>query len=357
MPGEEWYSPAGSREIDATGGGGTRTRDTRLMKPGVAGWPAKPGSPSKSVSAWTHPSDAELRAMLVGTPDGGACRSSSMNLLQLLDAYLAEREASPRYVESLRRTVRKAASYGLISTCQLEPASVNDFLRRLDLSPTTRGNIRRELLTLWRFAFEQAFTEIAPIRVMRIKQTRKPPSAWDYAALSRLLAAAEADERPVSRRCKLPWSLVMRAWIAVGFDTALRFTDILLLHQRGISNGCVSVNAAKTGKVTVRGLSPYSQAAVAELLRHSPDGSVFRWCVTRRRMLLKWKSFLAENKFTGSSRWLRRSAATYVESERPGSASHFLSHSNPALARLHYVDPTMLAVPSGPRPIKPHQLQ
>lgn len=291
--------------------------------------------------------------MILGTPNGGAHRSSSMTLPQLLDAYLAEREASPRYVESLRRTVRKSASYGLVLVCQLEPAGVNDFLRRLDLSATTRGNIRRELMTLWRFAFEQAYTDVAPIRVMRIKQARRPPSAWDYTALRRLLAAAESDGRPVSARCRqMAWSAVMSAWIAVGFDTALRFTDILELKSSDISNGCIAITAAKTGKVTVRHLSQYSQAAIAALLSVSPDGTVFKWCVTRRRMLLKWKSFLKENQCKGSSRWLRRSAATYVEAENPGSATHFLSHSNPALARLHYVDPTLLAVPRGPSPLR-----
>lgn len=354
MPGELWYSPAGSREIDATGGGGTRTRDTRLMKPESARlveWSAYAAQSRSSPPAGMPPS-LEVCAMFAKMLGCTREPVSSMSLLQLLDAYLAEREASPRYVESLRRTIRKAASYGLVSTCQLEPSAVNEFLRGLGLSATTRGNIRRELLTLWRFAFEQAYTDCAPIRVMRIKQSRKPPAAWDYAALRNLLAAAESDERPISTRCKMQWSAVMSAWIAVGFDTALRFTDILMLQASDISNGCVAITAAKTGKVTVRRLSPYSQAAIASLLAASPDGTVFRWCVTRRRMLLKWKSFLKENQCKGSSRWLRRSAATFVEVERPGSATHFLSHSNPALARLHYLDQTLLAIPDGPKPIR-----
>ncbi len=277
---------------------------------------------------------------------------TSMLLTSVLNAYLAEREASPRYTESLRRTVRKATIYGLVSTCQLDPPTVNDFLRSLDLSPTTRGNIRRELLTLWRYAFEQAYTDVAPLRIMRIKQPRRPPAAWDLETLRRLLVAAESDARPISSRVSHPWSLVMPAWITVGFDTALRFTDILLLRQRNVANGCVVVTATKTGKSTVRALSAYSQQAIASLLQHSPDGSVFSWAVTRRRMLLKWKHFLLENKASGSSRWLRRSSATYVERQKPGSAPTFLSHSNPALARLHYIDPTLLDLPTGPEPIR-----
>lgn len=285
-----------------------------------------------------------------GSPAGEM--ASSMRMSCLLDRYLREREASPRYEESLRRTVRKAASYGLLLVCQLTPETANDFLRSLDLSPTTRGNIRRELLTLWRYAFDEGITDSQPVRVMRIKQRRAPPMAWDYDTLTRLLDSAESDRRWISTRVAMPWSLVMPAWISVGFDTALRFTDILMLNQSQIKNECVSIAAAKTGKMTIRKLSAYSLAAIDSLLALSPDGSVFLWCVTRRRMLLKWASFVKENQCGGSSRWLRRSAATFVEASKPGTATQFLSHSNPALARMHYLDQTLLAIPDGPKPIR-----
>jgi hypothetical protein len=256
-------------------------------------------------------------------------------------------------VESLRRTARKAASYGLDLVCQLTSRTVNDFLRGLDLSATTRGNIRRELLTLWRYAFEQAYTDEAPARILRIQARRKPPQAWDYQTIRLMLQLSEEDCSPTSKLSPdVLWCHILPAWIGVGFDTALRFTDILMLRQDNIRNGCVSLNAAKTGKATVRSLSAYSYRAVSGLLDRSPDGTVFRWCVTRRRMLLKWKSFLKQHSIPGSSRWLRRSAATYVERDFPGSAPAFLSHSNPALARMHYIDPSLLALPKGPPPLR-----
>ena len=49
-----------------------------------------------------------------------------MLLADLLDAYLSEREASPRYIESLKRTVKRARQFGLLDTSQLIPEkSVN----------------------------------------------------------------------------------------------------------------------------------------------------------------------------------------------------------------------------------------
>jgi integrase len=276
-------------------------------------------------------------------PNSPAC------LPGLLSEYLGEREASPRYAESLRRTVRKCVMYGLRMTSQLDPASVNDFLRSLDLSPVTRANIRREILTLWRYAYEQGHTEEMPRRVMRIKAPRRPVEAWTAAELNDLLDAAESDARPVSRLCpRVFWRDVLPVWIAVGYDSGLRFSDILQLRDTHFIKDCVAVNAAKTGKSTVRRLSPYTLASVQRLLAESPDGSLFQWCITRKRALTKWREFLKEQNMRGSSRWLRRSAATFVELEGPGSASVFLSHSNPALARLHYLDQTLMGVPKGP---------
>lgn len=289
-----------------------------------------------------------MRAGLISPPV-----APPLFMASLLISYLAEREASPRYVESLQRTVRRAAAYGLCDVGQLTPENANDFLRSLALAPVTRGNIRRELLSLWRYAFERGFTEETPRRVMRIKQKREAPQAWSAADLNNILDAAEADQSGVHvARVSLLWSEVLPAWIGIGYDSGLRFSDILLLRDTNLVRGCITVTASKTSKATVRQLSGYSWAAAQRLLDKSPDGSLFRWCITRRRMLMKWRSFLNALGMPGSSRWLRRSAATFVELNHPGAASSFLSHSNPSLARLHYIDPSLLGVPVGPPPMR-----
>lgn len=249
--------------------------------------------------------------------------------------------------------MRRATAYGLSDARQLTPDAVNGFLRSLACSAVTRANQRRELLTLWRYAFEASITDSRPVRVMRIKPPRQAPRAWSHADLQRLLTAAEADERGVNiLRPGVRWCHIMPVWIAIGYDSGLRFTDILMLRKESFANNCVCVVAAKTGKTTVRRLSPYTLEMVRSLLSRSTDGSLFRWCVTRRRMLLHWRKFLNELGMPGSSRWLRRSAATAIEKRTPGSATLFLSHSNPALARLHYIDPTLLDQPDGPEPLR-----
>lgn len=277
--------------------------------------------------------------------------TTTMSILELLDRYCQSTEVSVRYRESLLRTVRKACSSGILNVCQLVPDRVNSFLSGLPLSAVTRGNIRRELLTLWRYSYEEGLTEVYPARIRKIRPRAVPVQTWTREELLALLSCAEADERPISSRFSLRRCDVLPVWIQMGFETGLRFSDILTLHGDSIRNGCVMTTASKTGKATVRRLSPKANQAVRKLLAQSPDGTLFRWCLPRRRALLLWRKFLDDNGFAGSSKWLRRSAATQVEMQQRGAATVFLQHSNAALAYRSYVDVSQLEGAVGPAPL------
>lgn len=118
-----------------------------------------------------------------------------MTLLDLLDRYTAAVEVSPKYLESLLRTVRRAKDTGLLEVCQLAPERVNKFLAGLPVGPTTRHNIRRELITLWKYAYEQGLTEVYPARIRKIRASFAPPVTWELGSLGDLLEAAELARR------------------------------------------------------------------------------------------------------------------------------------------------------------------
>lgn len=279
---------------------------------------------------------------------------ATMNLADLLAAYVESRLTSLRYRESLTRSVKKAVAAGLSSVADFEPAKINRLLVNLSTpSPTTKHNIRRELLTLWRFAYEQHFTDEPPLRVMRIKAAAKAPQAWSLAELSRMLDCAESDETAVGGVSTLRVSDYMPAWVCVAYDSGLRFSDLLALKSENIRNGFIVTTAQKTGKSLTRPLSAYSLKQLARLIELSPDGSVFSWFLTRRRAILTMRAFLKRHGFNGSTKYLRRSCATYVEANSPGAASRYLQHSQPNLVHRHYLDESLLSVPSGPPPIKP----
>lgn len=276
----------------------------------------------------------------------------TMSLLDLLDRYMAAVECSPRYQESLLRTVRRAKDSGVEKVCQLTSESVNKFLANLEVGQTTRHNIRRELLTLWRFAHERGHTEIYPSRVRKIRPAFAPPVTWELTSLARIIEAAEKDETPISSRVSLRRCDVIPAWAGLAYDSGMRFSDIHGLAKQHFRNECVATTASKTGKPLVRALSEPTQCYVAQLFTHSPDGTLFAWCLPRRRAFLMWRSFLDGNGFGGSTKWFRRAAATAIEQLQPGAATDFLQHSHPMLVRRHYLDATQAAIPMAPPPIR-----
>lgn len=275
----------------------------------------------------------------------------TMSVTELLQAYVDAKQPSQRYRESLLRTTRKMQASGLLNICQLTPELVNRFLAGLTVGPTTRSNIRRELLTLWRYAHEIGSTEVYPARVTRIRPAYQPPQAWSAEELSALMDAACNDRTPIGGKSGLLVSDALPAWIGIAYDAGLRFGDVLTLTDKNFRNGCVTMTASKTGKPLVRRLSELTNEFVVTLLARSPDGALFRWAITRRRAVLVWRAFLTRHGFKGSSKWLRRSCATYVEMDRPGAATAYLQHSHPMLAPRHYLDESLFSVPQGPPPI------
>lgn len=277
--------------------------------------------------------------------------NSQMTLHDLLRRYTEAVECSPRYVESLQRTVRKAQGSGVVDIRQLAPETVNSFLASLQLSPVTVGNIRRELLTLWRWAYEEGLTQVHPSRVRRVKAKSKPVVCWTRDELLRLWECARADQTPISSRVQLRRCDVLPAWIAIAYDSGVRFGDVHSLHWQNIVRGFLVITAHKTGKQVVRQLSQPAVYEATRLAGMSPDGSLFLWCLPRRRALNMWRAFLDQHGFRGTSKWLRRAAATAVEMQERGAATAFLQHSSPHLAIRHYLDQTQLMAPPSPPPI------
>ena len=236
---------------------------------------------------------------------------------------------------------------------QLTCDVVNRIFAEMRETPQTKHNCRRELLTLWRWAFMEGIVNEAPTRLRSIKVKAKPVMAWGMDKLGRLLALAGKDRTPISRRLPgVTRSDLLPAWIGVAYDSGLRFTDVQQLSVHQVRNDCVAVTAHKTGKVTVRKLSDETAEEVGRVAKLSPDGSLFSWALPRRRAFVMWQDFLAENKISGSSKYLRRSAATMVHKQKSGSATEFLSHSDPKLVWKHYLDQTLLDLPEGPPPIR-----
>lgn len=272
-----------------------------------------------------------------------------MHLEKLLEQFFLDRECSENYRSSLKRTVRRAVAYELLSVCQLNSESINKFLCSLtDFAQETRANYRRELCTLLRYAHEIGLTDALPTRVRKIRVARPPARAWSMDDLTRMHEVALTDESRIGGKSSARVCDILPAWILVGYETGLRFGDVLALTKQSVRRDTLFVVESKTGKTATFALSESALGAVSDLDNLSPDDTLFLWALTRRRAFLLWRKFLDAHGFEGTPRWLRRSAATYIERENAGEATRFLRHSAPHLARIHYVDPSLLAPPTAP---------
>lgn len=271
---------------------------------------------------------------------------------EIATLYINSKLISVQYAATLVRTARRAKDFGI--TCDnIDDQIVNKFILSLssDLSLISKGNIRRELLTLWRYGYEMEMCKSFPRHVARIHAPQAVVEAWSNKELSSILSTAKLDTTEIGGRTRMRICDYLPCWIRVGYETGMRHGDILSLTTTELRNGCVCKPAGKTGKLLVRKIESETQVLAQALLSRSPDGSVFTWFLTRRRSFTSMKEFFERHKIQGTSKYLRRSCATAIANESPSKASAYLQHSKESLLK-HYVDESLLDVPEGPPPIR-----
>lgn len=273
-----------------------------------------------------------------------------IQLPELARQYIDSHRMSKGYARMLRHAAEKLGESGIGDSTQLTASSLNTFLdaRPSCESDHTRCNLRRQILTMWRWGFEEHMIAAKPERVRKIQFVLESPVAWSFEQLCQLLSIAEKDECVVSMKWCLRRCDVLPCWIRVGYESGLRFSDIHLLTKKHFRNGCLCRAASKTQKATIKKITADTQLSIDAMFARSPDGTLFKWALPRRLATVTWTAFLEEHSIEGSSKYLRRTGATYIENEQPGAATAFLGHSDPRLAKKHYLDPTLAAPPQGP---------
>jgi integrase len=118
--------------------------------------------------------------------------------------------------------------------------------------------------------------------------------------------------------------------------------------------GAVRWSQHKTGEPHVKTMSPACLRAVQEMLERSPDGRVLGWVMSKNSGRRRMRKYLRSIKFSGSSKWLRRSGATHIEMENPGKGRLHLGHKTPGLAERCYIDWSQVRrdIPSVPALLK-----
>lgn len=268
-----------------------------------------------------------------------------MLLSTYLEKYSLEHGLAPNSLDQMQVTIRNFRRF--LETdptlADLNDDTVNRWLksRTAECAPQTVRNNRRNLICLWRGAFEAGLIENLPRRVRKVRCPSTPPRAWSTEQVQELLKVC----RHVSKRRvgEIPHELYWRLFINITWDTALRCGDVLALRLSDIgADGQVVISQRKTGWDHICQLQP----GTVEMLKKTLP--------TSRKLAIPWdrSQEYFRRQFTklvrlagippGTSKWLRRSSATALEALHPGSAMAHLGHRTPGIAYRNYVDPRLL---------------
>lgn len=217
---------------------------------------------------------------------------------------------------------------------------LHDLQSTSSLSPRTIHGYRTVLHAVWKFAYEEAITEVPPLRLRRI---RRPPAlvrAYTHDHLRSLRNAAREMPRNI-HGTKIPRSVWWPAYIAAAYSTGLRCGCLLALERSAIQRaGVCVVYAKKTNKLTARRLDDTALDGIAEIGRYTDSPLAFPMTKARHSFFddFRWLIALAGVPEDSSSKWIRRSAISYAEAAQAGQGKALGGHSDERITNQSYRD-------------------
>lgn len=215
-------------------------------------------------------------------------------------------------------------------------------MEQSDRSPATVACQRKNLLALWRSAWETGDTETRPRRVRKVRVPVTIPEAWTPAEVAQLVAATQTVNGylPNGIRGFFWW----RAFILISWDTGLRLGDVLTLRRDQVEeDGTFTLLQEKSGWPHICYLQQPTREALAETF--PPEREILLpWPFDRGYFYRTFRELVKTAGIKqGSSKWLRRSSATAVERMRPGAGALHLGHRvHGSVAHANYLDPRQL---------------
>jgi len=212
------------------------------------------------------------------------------------------------------------------------------------VAPSTVRAKRVQLLSLWRAASDEGFCDLPTKRIRPAKVPWRAPVAWTYSEVCQLLAATDTLQR--LHTCGLRRSEWFNLAIRIGWDSGLRWADQMYRLRVDMigPNGVVAFSQHKTGRVVIGRLSESTLEVLRSSLAYIPRDLVTPWDCTHETFTDQMRLLVAKAGIrAGTWKWLRKSGATDVELQQPGSATRHLGHApGSTIAARHYIDPAIL---------------
>ena len=219
----------------------------------------------------------------------------------------------------------------------LRPSIVNSWLSYIEsrgVKPETLRSYRSAIVSIWNAAFQLELVGNPPAGLRKISRGNRVPMAWTHEEICKLLYHA----------CDDPYADWINCVVQCTWSTGLRLCDIYQIHlDLVVEDSIVRLRQTKTGNLHTTHLSRDAFSSLESIggrlpiLGRSTVAKIFRRIIA--------DSIISQ----GTQRVLRRSAASYVEAERPGEGSRFLGHANGSTAHKHYIDSSIaFAAVKGP---------
>jgi integrase len=257
-----------------------------------------------------------------------------MDLKELSCQYITRVGGSAGYLEQMLVLVRRLPWQAE----SLHPDKIDQYLTEAlgHLSPHTVHNHRRMLQRLLTFAADAGLLDKSILRPLRrIKRPPPCPVAWSHREIHHLLKACE--RLPGGMKC--PHAQLMRAWILVAYSTGLRLSDLLEIRHDRIRGRRLLVQQQKTGEAHVCYLDDLAWEAVRGLPKKGCR--IFGDLICKDKLLRQMRRLTTLAGMTGSTKFLRRSGATYAEIDEKNPSGH-LGHRTAGM-KAHYVDRLLVA--------------
>ena len=258
-----------------------------------------------------------------------------MSVIDLAKTYWRRVGGSPGYLEQLTVLVKRLPW----KASDLTPDKIDAYLddASATLAPSTVHNHRRMLGTLMRFAAREGYVDKSILRPLRRVKVPEPcPVALSHEQIAHWLKTA-ANMQGGTKTCA--YQILLPAWILCAYSTGLRTGDLLAIRWDQIRGHRLLLRQNKTSYPHVPWLDDAALQAIHLLPRLGPR--IFGDLTNKDRILHAMRRLVKRASQDGTTRWLRRSGATYCEAEGKDASKH-LGHKDPTMKK-RYIDRLLLA--------------
>jgi integrase len=210
-------------------------------------------------------------------------------------------------------------------------------LGELGRAKHTIASYRRQILVLWRDAYDVDLCKDGPKRIREIRAPETPKDVWTPEEVTGLIDACSCLKGRY-RSTRIRKSAYYESIIRAAWDSSLRLGDLLLLRLDKVATR-LDLEQHKTGRMVDIQFQPETLDAIDDTLdMWTPSRSlVWPLWARRERFYAQMRKIVAEAGLSGTFKKLRRSSVTDVE-RQGGPGWEQAGHSNPTTTARWYLN-------------------